>query len=170
MLYLMIALGFMFFAGVAMTVGEGLWSNTISLLCVLISGLAGATAGVPLGMMLMKQAEQVDDNAWYFIFAGMWGVFGLSMLLLRIVADKASKTRVRFIPILDKLGGIAMGLVVAVMLTSFAAFTLWSAPIKAESSWSKDARKPTFAKAVGPFNFVLQRFLEAEDHESPFYK
>jgi len=166
----MIALGFMFFAGIAMTVGEGLWSNTISLLFVLISGLAGATAGVPLGILIMEQMDQADANAWYFIFAGMWAAFVLTMLLLRIVAEKASKTRVRFLPIVDKLGGIAMGLLVAVMLTSFAAFTLWSAPIKADADWSKDARKPTFAKAVGPFNFVLQRFLDAEKLDSPFYK
>ncbi len=170
MIYLLVLLGFLFFAAVAMTINEGFWNNTISLLYLLISGIVGAVAGAPLGVLILEKAGQADENAWYFVFAGMWAAFSLSLLVLKILADQASRTRVRFIPLVDKIGGILMGLMVAVMLTSFAAFTLWHAPIKAgQSDWNKDDRKATFAQAVGPFNFVLQRFLEAESVDGSLY-
>jgi|GEM_PF-1009278 len=173
MLYLIIALGFMFFAGVAMTINEGLWSNTISLLCILLSGLIAAVAGVPLGILLLERADAGDANAWYFVFAGMWGAFALALLVLRLAADKVSTIHMRFLPIIDKIGGIVMGLFVATMLTSFAAYTLWSVPIQAgESDWYKDAsesRRNNLFTVTKPFDTVLQRFLDAEEIKSSFY-
>lgn len=172
MLYLLVLLGFIFFAGVAMTINEGLWNNTILLLCLITSGLAAIVAGVPLGVMLLGQMGLADDRAWYCIFAGIWGVFVVSMLILLILTGKASGTRVRFLPVVDKIGGILMGLLVALMLTSFAAYTLERVPIQA-GEWKKSdasaAQLQYFANVRNPFRIVLKNFTNAEKVDSPFF-
>lgn len=172
MIYLLVVIGFVFFAGLAMSVNEGLWSNTISLLCILISGLAGVTAGVPLGAMILEKSGKDDSFAWYFIFAGIWGVFVLTLLVLRILTDKASRVRVRFLPLVDKIGGVLMGLLVATMLASFAAYTLVRVPISAgewKVSDATEGQKSAFAYFQNPFRTVVKNFAQAEDVDSPFY-
>jgi hypothetical protein len=173
MTYLLVLVGFLFFAGVAMTINEGLWNNTVLLLLTLTSGLAAVTVGVPLGSMILEQSGKGEEFAWYFVFAGVWGVFSLSLLVLRIVADKASTVRLRFLPVVDKLGGILMGLLVAMMLASFAAYTLLKIPIEA-GHWKKNdasaAVRGYFGNAATPFNTVARKFVKAEEIDSGFYQ
>lgn len=173
MLLLLALLVFLFFAGVAMTVGEGLWSNTISLLCIMISGLAGAITGAPLGMMALEQTGQDDSYAWYYVFACTWGVFALTLVVLRILTDKISGTRVRFLPVVDKIGGILMGLAVAMMLTSFAGFALLYGPVKAgQSEWNQAevSRVDAMKKAAQPFYTALKYFAEEEDIKMAIFR
>ena len=167
MMLLLVALGFMFFAGVAMTINEGLWSNTILLICILIGGCASVVAGVPVGMMIFEQAGFDAEYAWYCTFVGMWAVFVVSVLLLRLVAEKASGTRVRFLPIVDKIGGIVAGLFVAAILTSFAASTLWNGPIMAgvdgwETGKASESEKKYFSIVLSPFYSVSKPFASSE--------
>jgi hypothetical protein len=172
MIFLLAVVGFLFFAGVAMAINEGLWNNTVLLLCILISSLVAAVAGAPLGVTIMERAGQTNENAWYCVFGGMWVVFILTMLILRVLADKASRTRVRFLPVVDKIGGILMGLAVAVMLASFAAYTLVRVPIIAgewEFSEDSSSQRSAFAYAQNPFRTVVKNFVKAEEVDSPFY-
>ncbi len=171
MLYLTILLGAILFAGIAMTVQEGLWSNTILLFLVILAGLMAVVAGVPLGTWGRAQAGQDADTTWYFVFASMWGVFFLSLAVMRILAERISPTKMRFLPLLDKVGGPLMGLLVAIMFTSFAAFTLWQVPITSGAYWQpSDAsatQKTVFAYAQAPFYNVAQSFLKSEQASSP---
>jgi len=172
MLLLLVLLGFLFFAAVAMCINEGLWNNTILLFCILISGLAASIGGVPLGVMILEKTGQADANAWYYIFVGLWSVFSLTLLVLRLVVDKASGIRVRFLPVVDKIAGPLMGLFVAVMLTSFAAFTLMNGPVKAGvGQWNEASasRISAFEKVVGPFFTVTKKFSRAEKTDSSFF-
>lgn len=165
MMLLLVALGFMFFAGVAMTINEGLWSNTVLLLCILIAGCASVTAGVPVGMMIFEQAGFSAEYAWYCTFVGMWAVFVVSLLVLRLVAEKASGTRVRFLPVVDKIGGVLMGLFVAAMLTSFAASTLWNGPIRAgewDQAKASESELNYFSLVRSPFYSVSKPFARSE--------
>jgi len=77
----------------------------------------------------------------------------------------------RFLPMLDKVAGPLMGIFVAVMLTSFTAFTLERVPIKA-GEWSfKDAsdwQVSTFKYARAPFRGVVKSFVQGEKADSPF--
>lgn len=170
MTLLLVALGFLFFAAVAMTVNEGLWNNTITFLCLVISGLAGATAGVPLGMMILEQTKADPEYTWYCVFAGMWAVFVVTMVVLRLLTDRASKIRVRFIPLVDKIGGFLMCGFVATMLEGFAAFTLLVAPLQS-GAWNLKAEdRPKIArmqKAASPFILPLTKFTSADQIDYP---
>ncbi len=80
--YLAIVLLFVFFAGIAMTVNEGLWSNTVSLLCVLFASMSAWYWGPMLGRFVIEQAEPSAANEWAFWFASIWGVFFLTVTIL----------------------------------------------------------------------------------------
>jgi len=172
MLLLLVLLGFLFFAALAMCINEGLWSNTILLLCIFLSGLAASVAGVSLGVMVFEKAGQEESFAWYYVFVGLWGVFSLTLLIMRTLVDKASKVRIRFLPVVDKIGGMLMGLAVAVMLTSFAAFTLMNGPVKAGvGKWNEanQSRISAFEKVASPFFTVSKKFSKAEKIDSSFF-
>ncbi|RIK74313.1 MAG: hypothetical protein DCC67_16725 [Planctomycetota bacterium] len=123
--YLAIILLFVFFAGVAMTVNEGLWSNTVSLFCVMFASMLAWYWGPTLGAFVVEQAEPSAQNEWAFWFASVWGAFFLAVTILRIVADRSSRVRMRIIRPLDLAGGVLVGLLLAVMFTSFAAYSLF---------------------------------------------
>ncbi len=172
MLYITVMLGFLFFAGMAMTVNEGLWNNAIALLNVILAGLLGIVVGIPLGVWALGQSGKPADFTWHFVLAGIWIVFAISVLLFGLAAKSASNVRVRFIPMLDKIAGPLMGLMVAVMLTSFTAYTLERVPISA-GEWKLSDASETQVKiltlARAPFLNVVNKFVEPEGVDSPFY-
>ena len=165
MLYLVILLAAVFFASIAMCWNEGFWSNTISLVCVIVSGIAATIFGGPLGVFVAEKMDKTaDDVIWYFVFAMTWTVFVLFILIFRTLTDQISRVRMKFVPQLDLAGGIVMALLVAVMFTSFASFTLLQIPIKA-GEWSmKDAsewQKTAFQQTSSPFYTVAKKYTKA---------
>lgn len=160
MLYLCILVYFVFFAAMAMTVAEGLWNNSLTLLAILLCGPLAIALGYPLGLLLQTQIDKPVEQTWYFVFAGVWLVFFVSMLVLRLLLDRvASKTRMKFVPPLEKAAGPLMGLAAAAIFTSFLTFTLYTIPIAA-GEWkigeASDWQKTTMQSGSGPFNSVLR--------------
>ena len=171
MLYLVILIAFVFFASVAMSVGEGLWNNTIALISVMLCGISAILFGLPLGTFVAAQVDAGDHTTWAFVFGVVWGVFAISILVFRLLAEKASGVRMKFIPQLDMIAGPLMGLLLAIMFTSFTALTLLRIPIKAgqwdlpgASQWQRDALQTTSA----PFYTVVKRYAQADGAESSF--
>ena len=159
MLYLCILIFFVFFAGVAMTIGEGLWNNTINLIIMLISGVAAVCLGYPLGMFALEKFEKPPELAWYFVFAGVWLVFFAWIMVFRVIGERLSRVRMKFVPPLEMAAGPLMGLVLAVMFSSFLAFTLYYIPIRA-GYWTASQAPPwqqtTMRSGAGPFYTVLK--------------
>lgn len=165
--YLCVLIYFVFFAGVAMTVAEGLWNNTVTLLAIIICGPLAIAAGYPLGLFLQEKIDKPIEQTWYFVFAGVWLVFFLSIMIVRLLADRvASKTRMKFVPPLEMAAGPIMGLLVATLFASFMAFTLYTIPIQSGEYWKLgDAagwQKTTLASGSGPFNAVLKAMAGKE--------
>jgi len=169
MLYLIIMLAFVFFASVAMCVNEGLWSNTIGLASVLVCGTSAILFGVPLGTYVAAQAKASDETVWAFVFGIVWLVFAASILVFRLLAEKVSGVRMKFVPQLDMIAGPLMGLLLAVMFTSFSALTLLRIPITAgqwdlpgASGWQRNAMLTVSA----PFYTVVKRYAQADGAKS----
>lgn len=164
--YLCVLIYFVFFAGLAMTVNEGLWSNALTLIAILICGPLAIAAGYPVGLMLQEKMGNPVEQTWYFVFGGVWLVFFFSIMVVRVVADRvASRTRMKFVPPLDRAAGLLMGLLVAVMFTSFFTFTLYTIPVRAGEWKFGDAaswQQTTMKSGSGPFYSVL-RGMAGED-------
>ena len=171
MLYLIILLAFVFFASVAMCVGEGIWNNTIALISILLCGITAILFGVPLGTFVAAQVKAKPETMWFFVFGVTWGVFALSILVFRLLAEKVSGVRMKFIPQLDMLAGPLLGLMVAILFTSFTALTLLRIPLKAgqwnlntASSWQRSA----ILTVSAPFHTVVKRYAQADGATSSF--
>lgn len=137
--YLCVLIIFVFFAGVAMTIGEGLWNNAVNLLAIIMSGVAAICLGYPIGLWALAKFEKEAEFSWFFVFAGVWLVFFGTIMVFRVVAERISRTRVKFVPPLEAAAGPLVGLASAIMFASFLAFTLYYIPIRAGYWKASDA-------------------------------
>jgi hypothetical protein len=163
--YLCVLIYFVFFAGVAMTIAEGLWSNAIALMAILICGPLAIAAGYPLGLFIQEKMDKPVEQTWFFIFGGVWLVFFFSIMVFRVFADRvSSRVRMKFVPPLETATGPLMGLGVAVMFASFLTFTLATIPIEA-GEWKLPAdgwQRTTIVEGSKPFNTVLGKLAGKE--------
>jgi len=116
------------FAGLAMMVREGLWSNTITLINIVISGLVAFGFYSPLVVYLDEEVTSGQHTYW-LDFAIIWALFCVTMLVLRLLTAAFSKTRMRFKHPIDPIGGPAMGFLAAWVLAAFALATLHMSPM-----------------------------------------
>jgi drug/metabolite transporter (DMT)-like permease len=172
MLYLCILIYAVAFAGVAMTVNEGLWSNALTLMAILICGPPAIALGYPLGLILQEKIDKPVEHTWYFVFGAVWLVFFFSIMIIRLLADRvASRVRMKFVPPLERAAGPLMGVFVAVIFASFLTFTIYTIPIRAgewkladASSWQQSTMK----SGSGPFYHVLTAIAGPEIAQRSF--
>lgn len=115
------------FVGVfASIMNEGLWSNAISLINVVIAGLLATNYFEPVANWL---EAQVPSGKMFWDIIAVWGVFAFSFGLMRFATDQVSRYRVRFKAPLERLGGFFFGAWVAWVFLCFTMMTLHTAPL-----------------------------------------
>jgi hypothetical protein len=120
-----------FFAGTAMMVREGLWSNTIALVNILVSGLVAFGFYSPLALYL---DEQLSGQYTYLLdFLCIWLLFMVTMLICRALTGLASRTRMRFKYPIDSVAGPIMALLAAWVLSAFTMATLHTVPMSLDA-------------------------------------
>ncbi len=149
-----------FFAGTAMMVREGLWSNAISLVNILVSGLVAFAFYSPLAIYL---DEMLDGQYTYLLdFACIWLLFVVTTVICRGATALASRTRMRFKNPIDPVGGPLVAVVAAWALSAFVMATLHTAPMGKNAFggglvYSKDeveSKSSLFAPDLGWLRFV----------------
>jgi hypothetical protein len=116
------------FAGWAMTVREGLWSNTLMLINVIVSGLVAFGFYSPLVAYLDEEATNGQHTYW-LDFAIIWAIYSVTMIVMRTLMLACSKTRLRFKHPIDAVGGPLMGFIAAWVLAAFTIATLHTSPM-----------------------------------------
>lgn len=124
-----------FFATLAMMIREGLWSNAITLLCIVLSGLAAFGFYQPLTVWV----DEMTDGSYTYLLdiVILWGVYVIAMVVLSGLAGLLSKTRMRFKNPIDPIGGPMVALVAAWIMTSFTMATLHTAPLAKDTLGEK---------------------------------
>ena len=181
------------FAGLAMTVREGLWTNAITLMNVLFSGLVAFGFYSPLVMYLDELSD--GEHTYWLDFAVIWALYAATIVVCRAVTAAASKTRMRFKNPIDPVGGPLAGLIAAWVLAAFTLATLHTAPMPkdafsgklvhadvttASALWSPDAAwlrfvekmsRPTALGSASTTRFGAKGFVEIyEKRRSAFEK
>jgi uncharacterized membrane protein required for colicin V production len=123
-----IIFGIVLFATVAMTVREGLWSNTLTLVNIIISGLVAFGFYAPLVVYLDETVTDGQHTYW-LDFAVLWALFAVAMVVCRSLTAAFSKTRMRLKYPIDDVGGPLVGLIAAFVLASFTLATFHAAPM-----------------------------------------
>ncbi len=127
LLMLMIAV-----AVVAFLYGEGIWSNTIMLINTVLAGLLAMNLFEPLAGWLEEMVPAMQ-LAWDFVC--LWVVFVVTVVVLRLLTDRISRVRVRFLKLVEQIGSPAVGLLVAMVVVSFTVTTLHTAPLGTTFMW-----------------------------------
>jgi hypothetical protein len=120
--------GIVVFAGLAMMVREGLWSNAIMLVNIVVSGLVAFGFYSPL-VVYLNEGLTDGQHTYWLDFAVIWALYGAAMVVSRALTGAASRTRMRFKNPIDPIGGPLMGLVAAWVLAAFATATLHTSPM-----------------------------------------
>jgi uncharacterized membrane protein required for colicin V production len=158
-----------FFASWAMMVREGLWSNVISLVNILVSGLVAFACYSPLAIYL---DEMLDGQYTYLLdFVCIWGLFVVTMLVCRAATGLASRTRMRFKNPIDPVGGPLVALVGAWAMAAFVMATLHTAPMPKEAFSGKlihDASEVDTAFALTAPDLGWLRFVERVTRSDAF--
>ncbi|HZZ72753.1 MAG TPA: CvpA family protein [Pirellulales bacterium] len=122
-----IALFAILFVCVAMLFSRGLWRNMITLINVILAALLATNYFEPLAEVFKGKAPSFD---YMWDFLAIWLLFAGSMGALRVITDRLSLVRVRFIKQLDLAGGVVFSLWAGWILMCFTAMTLHLAPVQ----------------------------------------
>lgn len=124
---MMFALLLLILAGV--TAGcwlQGLWSNAINLIAILLAGIVAVNFFEPTADALEGYAGGLT---YVFDFLMLWGLFALTFGALRGIADQLDKTWVHFPMPVEMAGRSILALWCGWVMMSFTAFTLQTAPL-----------------------------------------
>ena len=105
---------------------EGLWGNALRLINVTTAALLATNFYEPLANWLegmMTSYKYVCD------FIAIWAVFAISLGVLRAMTDFLSKVKVRFLKIVDQVGGGILACCVGAVMVAFVTTTLHTAPL-----------------------------------------
>jgi hypothetical protein len=126
---------------VAFTWNEGAWNNVVTWIMALISGLFatnyyGSMAsyftytmgwGIPFQEELLVEYTGAANYLWDII--SFWFIFAVVFALLRFVADKLCKTKLRFKKPVEIATNITMSFAIAMLMLTFFLFTTHIAPL-----------------------------------------
>jgi hypothetical protein len=105
---------------------EGFWSNTLTLINVLLAGLV-ATNWFETAADFLE--TKLPTYTYLLDFLAFWLLFFLSYTVLRAFTDAISKTRIRFKMPIEKTGGIVSCCAVGWLMICLCLFSLHLSPL-----------------------------------------
>jgi hypothetical protein len=105
---------------------EGMWSNAIRFINVVFAALLATNFWEPAAKLL---EGAMKGGSYWWDFVSLWVLFALFVTILQTVTNKVSRVKVRFLAIVNKVGGIVLAFVTAAVLVCFANFTIHTAPL-----------------------------------------
>jgi len=116
----------MLVAYVATLYTEGMWSNALRLINVVTAALLATNFFEPVAQWL-DDWDHARSYVWDFL--ALWGLFAGLMMIFRLVTDQISRVKVRFLEVVDKVGGTFFALWVGWVMICFTMMTLHTAPL-----------------------------------------
>lgn len=154
--------GIVLFAGLAMTVREGLWNNVLLLISIIVSGLVAFGFYSPLVLYIDEDLTNGQHTYW-LDFAILWAIYAVTMIVIKTLMGTFSKTRLRFKHPIDPVGGPIVGFLAAWVLAAFTLATLHTSPMPKDAFDGKlvssnDAETASFITSP---DAAWLRFVEA---------
>jgi len=115
--------------------GEGIWGNCVLLVNIITSALLAINFLEPVTVWVVGFGEWFASMAYYWYFVVLWGLFAVSMIVLRVITDRVSRVKVRFLAIADRVGSIVLSLIIGWVMMGFTLMSLHLAPLAEEFMW-----------------------------------
>ncbi len=120
-----------FFAALAMLYGEGIWSNVLTLINIVVSGIVAFGFFGPLTIWMVDQFG--NEYRYVLPIVAIWAIFVVTFVILqRGLTGLMSTTKMKFITQLDNIVGGFLAAVVGFALVAFSSATLHIAPLPVE--------------------------------------
>ncbi|MCY3015297.1 MAG: hypothetical protein DWI05_03240 [Planctomycetota bacterium] len=105
---------------------EGLWSGLVMLLNI----IAAATFATAWFERLAGFLDAKMPSYTYLIdFLCLWGIFAVVLLVMRLITDRVSTTKVKFLRQVEIVGGPILAVITAWVMVCFAAASLHTAAV-----------------------------------------
>ena len=105
---------------------EGLWSGLVMLLNI----VAAATFATAWFERLAGFLDAKLPSYTYLIdFLCLWGIFAVVLLVMRLITDRVSTTKVKFLRQVEIVGGPILAVITAWVMVCFAAASLHTAAV-----------------------------------------
>ncbi len=111
---------------VAMLWNEGMWSNSLTLINVVLAALIATNYFEPAATF-MDTKLPAYTYVWDYLM--LWGIFFLAFSILRGVCDSLSKTQVKFKMPIEQAGRVLTSAAVGWIVICFTLMTLHTAPL-----------------------------------------
>jgi len=108
---------------------EGLWSNAIRLVNVVTSGLIAMNFWEPLARWFESFGDFFASCTYFWDFIALWALFIASMVVMQVLTKLVSRVKVRFLKIVDQVGGGILAACVGWVMVCFIVATLHTAPL-----------------------------------------
>jgi len=123
---LTLLLVFIFAACVGFLYNEGMWGNAIRLVNVVTAALLATNYFEPAAQVL----EDWFPSFTYFVdFLALWGLFAVLLAVLLAATDWVSRVKVRFVPIVNRIGGAVFAAWIGWVMVGFTLACLHTAPL-----------------------------------------
>jgi hypothetical protein len=120
-----------FFAAFAMNFNQGIWSNLLTLINLLLSGILSFGLFGAVNELLVEYSG--NEYRYVLPIVSIWLVFIVSFVVLqRLITGLASRTHLKFISQLDSGVGALLAAVVGMVLVGYSMATLHVAPLPVE--------------------------------------
>ena len=125
-MYISIILAIILLACVASLFGDGLWSNAIRLVNVILAALLSMNYFEPLATYF---DSQMPSYTFMWDFLSLWLLFVIFSIILKVLTDSISHVKVKFLKIVDQIGGLVLSFWIGWVMICFTLTTLHTAPL-----------------------------------------
>ena len=115
-----------FVAVIIVLTREGLWSGLVMLLNI-VAAATVSTAWYERVATLID--ERMPSYTYLIDFLALWGLFAAVLLVMRLVTDRVSRTKVKFLRQVEMAGSPLVAAVAGWIMVCFAAASLHTAPV-----------------------------------------
>jgi hypothetical protein len=133
---LTVCLLFVFSACIAFLYSEGMWSNAVRLINVIMAALLAMNYFEPvarwmsgwtvLGIMDVKTMQSLTA-IWDYL--ALWGLFSISLVAFHQLTSRISHVQVRFLQIVDRIGSAVFAVLIGWVMVCFTLATFHAAPM-----------------------------------------
>jgi len=117
---------FIWFVCIAFLWNEGMWSNCLTLINVLLAALVAMNYFEPVADFL---DEKQPSYTYLWDYLSLWFIFFIVFAIARTATGLISNTRVKFIPQIEQAGRVISVLLIGWILVCFALSALHTAPL-----------------------------------------
>lgn len=110
----------------AMLYKDGIWSNALRLINVILAALLATDLFEPLARWL---DDMMPSYTLVWDFLSLWGLFAAFFTIFQLLTDQISQVKVRFLGIVDRIGSPVLALWIGWVMVCFTTMTLHTAPL-----------------------------------------